>query len=358
MRIGSVLVKKSSKPSESVPARKKTRRVAAVVLAVIAGVVIATIVAFVVSPWPGALIIRGVFQSNAAKVLTIMEAYAPESGVEQRLDIAYQSDNDWSKMDVFYPTGTTSNLGTIVWTHGGAWVSGNKSNDRPYFQILASHGYTVIGLNYTYGPEQTYPYAVNQLNDALAYIVANADDLNVDASRMILAGDSAGAQLSSQLAVAVTNPSYASELGITPALSPDDLRGVILNCGIYRMDKMLGGSGIIAWGDEISLWAYTGDRNLASSAAMTQMSSYDFVTAAFPPTYISGGNADPLTDLQSKPLADKLTDLGVDVSTLFWPADETPALPHEYQFRLDLEAAQTALTKTLEFIDTHIGASK
>ncbi len=327
-------------------------------LAVIAGVVIATIVAFVVSPWPGALVIRAVFQSNADKVLTIMEAYAPTSGVDQRLDIAYEPNDSWSKMDVFYPTGTTTNLGTIVWTHGGAWVSGNKSNDRPYFQILASHGYTVIGLNYTYGPEKTYPYAVHQLNKALDYIVANADDLHVDASRILLAGDSAGAQLSSQLAVAVTNPSYATQLELTPALTPDQLRGVILNCGIYRMSEMLGGKGIIAWGDDTSLWAYTGDRDLTTSAAMAEMSSYDFVTSAFPPAYISGGNADPLTDLQSKPLADRLTSLGVDVSPLFWPADETPALPHEYQFRLDLEAAQTALTKTLEFIDTHIGSSK
>ena len=340
------------------PRHPRRRKATVITLAVIAGVVIATVLAFVVSPWPGALVIRAVFQSNAAKVSTIMEAYAPTSGVDERLDIAYEPNDSWSQMDVFYPTGTTTNLGTIVWTHGGAWVSGNKSNDRPYFQILASHGYTVIGLNYTYGPEKTYPYAVHQLNTALNYIVANADDLHVDASRIILAGDSAGAQLSSQLAAAVTNPSYATELELTPALAPDQLRGVILNCGIYRMAEMLGGKGIIAWGDDTSLWAYTGDRDLTNSAAMTQMSSYNFVTSEFPPAYISGGNADPLTDLQSKPLADRLTGLGVDVSTLFWPADETPALPHEYQFRLDLDAAQTALTKTLAFIETHIGASK
>lgn len=339
------------------PHHPRRRKITVITLSAIAGLLVATVLAFVVSPWPGALIIRAVFQSGAEKMLAIMQPYAPTSGVDERLDVEYQADNDWSKMDVFYPTGTTTNLGTIVWTHGGAWVSGNKLTDRPYFQILASHGYTVIGLNYTYGPEQTYPYAVNQLNDALAYIVANADELNVDASRIILAGDSAGAQLSSQLAAIVTNPSYASELGMAPALRAENLRGVILNCGIYRMDKMLGGSGLLAWGDEISLWAYTGDRNLTNSEAMKQMSSYDFVTAEFPPTYISGGNADPLTDLQSKPLAEKLTGLGVDVTELFWPADETPELPHEYQFRLDLEAAQTALTETLAFIDARIGTA-
>ena len=325
------------------------------ILATIGGILVLGVLAFVVSPWPGALVIRAVFQSNAEKVLTIMNEYAPTSGVDERLDISYEPHDAWSQMDVFYPSGTAAPLGTIVWTHGGAWVSGNKSNDRPYFEILASHGYTVIGLNYTYGPERHYPYAVHQLNSALSYIVENAEDLNVDVNRIILAGDSAGAQLTSQLAAAVTNPSYASELNLTPALTTVQLRGVILNCGIYRMNEMLGAQGLIGWGDDVALWAYTGDRDLASSDAMRQMSSYDFVTSTFPATYISGGNADPLTDLQSKPLADRLGALGVDVTSLFWPADETPALPHEYQFRLDLEAAQTALTRTLAFIDERMG---
>jgi acetyl esterase/lipase len=144
-------------------------------------------------------------------------------------------------------------------------------------------------------------------------------------------------------------------MGIAPALTDANLQGVILNCGIYRMSAMLGGKGILAWGDDTSLWAYTGDRNLTDSAAMAQMSSYDFVTADFPPTYISGGNADPLTDLQSKPLADRLTSLGVDVTPLFWPADQNPALPHEYQFRLDLAPAQAALDATLAFVAERIG---
>ena len=87
------------------------------------------------------------------------------------------------------------------------------------------------------------------------------------------------------------------------------------------------------------------------------MSSIRYVTEDFPPTYISGGNADALTDLESKPMAERLTELGVDVTTLFWPADYTPPLPHEYQFRLNLDAAQTALTETLSFLETSIGST-
>lgn len=319
------------------------------------------------------MVIRAVFQNNAAKVKTVMEEYAPTSGVESIFDVTYAETPD-SQLDVFYPTGTTKPLGTIIWTHGGAWVSGNKSNDTPYFQILASHGYTVIGLNYGYGPEHTYPYAVYQLNDALKFIVANAPKYHVDPNKLILAGDSAGAQLTAQLAAAITNSTYAHIVSslpgtdthtLEPAISPTQLRGVILNCGIYDMAAMIASpeqsdtvnsseswiTKLLIWGNDTSLWAYTGDKDLKNSQALNQMSSINFVTNDFPATYISGGNADPLTDAQSQPMAAKLTELGVSVDALFWPADESPALPHEYQFKLNLKAAQTALTRTLSFIN-------
>ena len=318
------------------------------------------------------MVIRAVFQSNAAKVKTVMEEYAPKSGVDSVLNVTYAETPD-SQLDVFYPTGTDKPLGTIIWTHGGAWVSGSKDNDTPYFQILASHGYTVIGLNYGYGPEHTYPYAVYQLNDALAFIVKNAETYHVDPTKLIMAGDSAGAQLTAQLAAAIADPTYATVISslpntnihtLTPAITPEQLRGVILNCGIYDMAAMIASpdqsntassteswvTKLLVWGNDTSLWAYTGTRDLQNSVALSQMSSINYVTSKFPATYISGGNADPLTDAQSKPMAAKLTALGVSVDSLFWPATETPPLPHEYQFKLNLAAAQTALTRTLAFV--------
>jgi acetyl esterase len=241
----------------------------------------------------------------------------------------------------------------VIWTHGGAWISGNKSDYAPYYQLLAERGFTVVSLDYSLGPERTYPTPVHQLNEAHAYVVANAERLHVDPSRIVLAGDSAGAQLSSQLAALVTNPEYARELDITPALRPEQLRGVVLNCGIYDVEKMTGGSGIVGWGAGQSLWAYTGSRDFEDSTAIGQMSTMRHVTDGFPPTYISGGNGDPLTDKQSKPLAAELGGLGVEVTTVFYPEDHEPALPHEYQFDLDNEDGTRALERTVEFLKAH-----
>lgn len=334
-------------------------------LAILAGLVVVTVLVFTVSPWPSALIIRQVFQDGAKKTAAIMAPYAPTSGVDSVLDVQYATDStqphvkasDFTQLDVFYPTGTTTQLGTVIWTHGGAWVSGNKANDRSYFEILASKGYTVVGVNYTYGPEAQYPTAVFELNQAHQFLLDNAEKFHIDPSKIVLAGDSAGAQLTSQLATLITSPAYAQEMDLTPALAPEQLQGVVLNCGVYEVTTLIGEKGILGWGDDVSLWSYTGDRDLANSAAVAQMSTINFVTADFPVTYISGGNADPLTEGNSKPFAAKLQSLGVDVTELFWPADYTPALPHEYQFKLNLDAAQTALTQTLAFLNERIGSA-
>lgn len=329
---------------------------------------------FNVSPWPGAMIIRAVFTNGAQKLVSVMAPYAPATGVDSVLDVAYAPNNPKTTLDVYYPTGTTAALGTVVWTHGGAWISGDKANDRTYFQILASHGYTVVGLDYGYGPEAKFPTAVFQINSALQFLIDNAKTYHVDPNRIVMAGDSAGAQLTSQLAALTTNPTYAASMNFTPTLSPAQLRGLVLNCGVYNMASMINSSNqmqaiqtysnsaeviqkLLTWGDTTALWAYTGDRNLGSSPNIEKMSTIDFVTKNFPAVYITGGNADPLTDAQSVPMAAMLTSLGVSVDSLFWPADYTPALPHEYQFHLNLDAAQTALTRTLAFLQARLGSS-
>ena len=59
---------------------------------------------------------------------------------------------------------------------------------------------------------------------------------------------------------------------------------------------------------------------------------------------------DPLTPGQSKVLAARLVALGVTVKPVFYPDDHTPALPHEYQFKLRSPDAQAALLSTLDFL--------
>jgi acetyl esterase/lipase len=326
------------------------------------GLGLVTAVIAAVNPWPSALLIRALFEAEARSTVTEMTPYVPASGIDEQLDVPYATSGPGAgtadtTLDVFSPTDSsggdsTGPLPTVIWIHGGAWISGSKTNVDPYLRILASKGYTTVGLNYTVAPDAIYPVAITQLNEALAYLVANAAELRIDPDRIVIAGDSAGSQYTSQLATMITSPAYAAKVGLTPALTPDQLRAVILTCGIYDVTGIPDAPGLGGWGFRVALWSYLGTKDWSTTTGGELMSTLDDVTADFPTTWITGGNGDPLTATQSQPLADKLDSLGVDVTTVFYPADHVPSLPHEYQFHLDGVDAQNALTSMVAFLGT------
>jgi len=324
----------------------------------IGAIVIASIVVINLTPWPGAMLIRYEFESGASDVKAAMEKHTPQ-GVASIIDEQYRPGDDDAFLDVYFPETADAagvQLPTLIWTHGGAWISGHKDDAAPYFQLIANEGYSVISLGYSIAPEHDYPLPILQVNDALAYIGQNADRFHVDMDRIVMAGDSAGAQITSQIAAIITNPAYAADMDVTPSLGPDQLRGVILFCGIFDMktfmDQASLASGLLQWGTKTAVWAYTGTRD-TDSTALQQMSTINFVTVSFPPTFISGGNADPLTDHQSRPLASKLDELGVETTGIFYADDHEPKLAHEYQFNLDNADGQAALQGLLEFLQEH-----
>lgn len=331
--------------------RTTTKRIGAALLAII----ILTLLAFRLSPWPGALVVRAVFDNGSTKTKQALQKHAP-SGITTISNQQYESTSKDALLDVYYPTAKATpgtKLPVVVWTHGGGWLSGDKTNTVPYYQLIAEQGYVVIALNYSLAPGKTYPTQINQLNQAHTYIQANAERFYADPNKIFLAGDSAGAQLSAQLAAITTNPAYAQAVGITPSLKPEQLKGVILNCGIYQMAGLTHPNPttpkIVGWGTDVTVWSYAGTRDF-NKPVINRLSPYYYVTSDFPPTYISGGNADPLTNAQSKPLTAKLQSLGVPVDQLFYEANHEPKLPHEYQFNLDNSDGQNALKATLGFI--------
>lgn len=345
----------SAHAEESEHPRKARRPWRRTKIAVGIVVAVAAVIAIIgaLTPWPSAMLIRAVFTKGGDETAAEMDKHLPDTKLVEQLDVAYGDAGADTMMDVFTPASASGPLPTVVWIHGGAWISGAKENVDPYMRIIAAEGYTTIAVNYTIGPEGVYPLAVHQLNDALAYIDEHAEELGVDPDRIVLAGDSAGAQLASQMATLITSTDYAEIMDITPAITAGQLVATVLNCGVYDLAALARLDGIAGWGFKSAMWAYSGTKTWAEDSTGATMSTVDWVTKDFPTTYISGGNGDGLTWLQSIPMAQRLDELGVDVTTQFWPAPHEPQLPHEYQFHLDLPDAQTALQQTIEFLNTH-----
>ncbi len=163
--------------------------------------------AFQLSPWPMALVLRLKLDRGGDAVAGALEQYVPP-GVAARLQQRY-ADDPAAYLDVFYPAAvenTDQALPTVVWVHGGSWVSGSKDQVANYLRILAAKGFTTVGVDYALAPGETYPAPVRQVNAALGYLQQHAAALHVDPSKYFLAGDSAGAQIAGQLANAISAP--------------------------------------------------------------------------------------------------------------------------------------------------------
>jgi acetyl esterase len=300
-----------------------------------AGVVIVLAIAIFtasqVSPWSSALNYR------------LYRLTMPH--VAARLNERYDTSNPDAVLDVYYPSeveNTDRSLPTIVWVHGGAFRAGSKDGIADYLKILAAKNYTLVGVNYSLAPAKIYPTPILQVNAALAFLEKNAARLHVDASKLFLAGDSAGAQIAAQLAVVISNSAYADQMGVTPSIDRRQLKGVILHCGLY---DLRGGGETRA---SIAR-TYLGNEDFLNDPRLEEFSVVRNITADFPPMFISVGNADRL-ESQSQLLADTATKLGISVDSLFFPNGYTPPLPHEYQFSLGSEAGRLALDRTVRFL--------
>ena len=306
------------------------------------------LVAAVTSPWPSVLAIRVIFDRGAAQASKALEPLVPND-VAVQTDLAYDPSDPDARLDIYRGKAAPAGGPVIVWFHGGGFVSGRRGDLANYLKILAGKGFTVVNVDYTIAPEATYPTPIRQANRALAFLSAQASQLKINADKMVLAGDSAGAQIAAQTAAMVTNERYAQVLGISPQPLANQIAGVLLYCGVYDITQMGQSGGLGAWFVKATTWAYSGKRDWRTAPGFHTMSITPYVDGRFPRTFISAGNADPLGP-QSVALAGAQQAQGVNVTPLFYPNDYRPLLVHEYQFRLDTEAGMGALTQSVAWL--------
>lgn len=308
------------------------------------------------TPLPAALAIRKIFAKSAFSRSMSQLRQAPVN-VLARIDEYYGTLRD-ERMDIYVPekiARSNTQLPTVVWTHGGGFLGGAKEELSGYLRMIADRGFTVVGVDYTRAPEAKYPTPVLQVFSALRYLQSHAAKFHVDPTRIVLAGDSSGAQISAQIAALSSNPNYAQRMGIAPTVSIEHIRGVILCCGIYDLTTLDSNASLKSFFDAVG-WSYSGSRDFTHDHGfVTSLSVMNHINPHFPPTFITAGNSDPLLS-QSITLAATLRKNGVKTEALFYPPEYEPKLSHEYQFDLNLREGRHALQQIIQFVDQCIGS--
>ncbi|WP_175913997.1 alpha/beta hydrolase [Burkholderia metallica] len=91
----------------------------------------------------------------------------------------------------------------IVFIHGGGWVIGSVDTHDGICRHLARHGgCPVASVEYRRAPEHQWPVPLEDCEQALDSLIRHAPALSIDASRVILAGDSAGGNMATVMACA------------------------------------------------------------------------------------------------------------------------------------------------------------
>jgi acetyl esterase len=89
----------------------------------------------------------------------------------------------------------------VIYCHAGAFVLGNLDTDHRQCVELARRGRcSVVSLDYRLAPEHPYPAALDDARAVASWVAANAKKLDIDLSRLAVAGSSAGAGLAACLA--------------------------------------------------------------------------------------------------------------------------------------------------------------
>lgn len=317
------------------------------ILASVIAIVVVIVVAFNVSPWPGALVFRRAFESSAVEKPTGYATMRSRTKVVGNL--SYPSKFGRNDFDLYLPKQRSQSLPVIVWVHGGGFIAGDKQGVSTYATMLASRGYAVAAMNYDYAPDATYPTPVIQVGELITHLYEIAGRYGLDADRIVIGGDSAGAQIAAQFAAIETTPGYSQKSRI-PAISlRRPLKAALLFCGPYDVSRLtsVGNSWIARQFVQTVGWSYLGHKDWQSTQAAKMASVVDYVSSGFPRAYIVDGNYFSFPT-HARELYGRLRNDGVDATLSLYP--NKPKLPHEFQFDFSHPESYDVWNKTLKFL--------
>lgn len=202
----------------------------------------------------------------------------------------------------------------LIYVHGGGFVFFSiDTHDRLMREYAQAAGIVVIGVDYPLSPEHRYPVALNQIVGLIGWLEDNASWLGVDASRLAIGGDSAGANLS-----------LAAALRLRDVGKGEQLAAILCNYGAFSgevsdlAETVYGGPASILTREEMGFYfgSYLGCAEDASDPYAIPLLMTDL--SGLPPMFFAIPEADVLRE-QSEQMAGRALACGVDVRATLYP---------------------------------------
>ena len=212
---------------------------------------------------------------------------------------------------IYRPTGATGPLPVILFTHGAGWVFGDAhTHDRLVRELTTRAHAATVFTNYSLSPEAKYPTAIEEIYAALEWIAEHGAEHNLDGSRIAVAGDSVGGNMTIAVTIMAKQrggPRIAAQVLSYPVTNAD------FETGSYR--QFAAGYWLSRPGMQWYWDQYTADpAQRAEITASPRRATLDEL-AGLPQALVMVGEADVLRD-EGEAYSAKLRAAGVPVTAV------------------------------------------
>lgn len=255
------------------------------------------------------------FDKIIAFFMSIIMFFAGLLGLESKVntyeyrDVSYGA-HERNKLDLNIPKDNDGEIGLILFIHGGAWISGDKSSYEKGIESAASHyGFAAASINYRYISADTDMHdELDDIQNALAKIKEIGLENGVNINKVLLTGDSAGGHLALLYAYSRADVSPVPPVAVVSNSGPTDL----YDDNFYH-NNAIGDKETIA-----GLFSYGCGQSFAYSQkeyareALASVSPVSYVNENTVPTVINHGMKDSIVPYSNAQTLDRLlTQYGV-----------------------------------------------
>ncbi|CCE04559.1 Esterase/lipase (fragment) [Bradyrhizobium sp. STM 3843] len=253
------------------------------------------------------------------------------------------------KLYIMTPARMTGKPGVLLFIHGGVWIAGNFDNHKRLLRdLVVGSGQVGVFVEYTPLPAAVYPTQLDEIYAALGWVAAHAGELGADGSRIAVAGNSVGGNMSAALTLMTKDrkgPKISYQVLLIPATDASVDSQSYLSYGKGRFlarDFMKYG-----W-DRYAPDAKTRENPYVSPlrASLAQLQG-------LPPALVITAENDPLRD-EGEAYARKLKEAGVSVDAVRYNGTI-----HDFVLLnalRNIPSTEAAIRQTAEGIRNHIEA--
>ena len=261
------------------------------------------------------------FEKIVSFLLSIILSFAQLFGISVNnepiiiKDYSYGASAKRQSFDLYIPGGVGSKAGLVLFIHGGAWTSGNKSTFLDGVNNLFEYGYSAATVDFRYASETVdLDGMLDDIQNAVATIREIGRENRINFNKMIVAGYSSGGHLALMYAYTRASSSAIEPVAVWDQSGPTDLS----NARSYN-------SGINVFLDAFS---YLTDVKVNSStfsnsdvqAALKKASPISYVNRDTVPTLITHGRKDNVVPFEEgENLYNKLVANGVKTYLVAYP---------------------------------------